>query len=61
LIHVKGDLLIELNELVKICFESFGILVFDDCWFALFFIYLDSWPWKVISVLKKKKYLAEVK
>jgi len=50
----------ELNELVKIYFESFGI--FDDCWFALLFIHLDSWPWKVLSVLKKKKkYLVEVK
>lgn len=48
----------ELNELVKIYFESFGI--FDDCWFALLFIHLDSWPWKVISA-PKKKYLAEVK
>jgi hypothetical protein len=47
----------ELNELVKIYFELLGI--FDDCWFALLLIHLDSWPWKVISVLKKK-YLAEV-
>jgi len=58
LIHIKGDLLVELNELLKIYSESFSI--FDDCWFALFSIQLDSWPWKVISLLKKKKYLAEV-
>jgi len=50
---MKGDLLMELNELVKIYFELFSI--FGDCWFPLLFIHLDSWPWKVISVLKKKK------